>query len=215
MLSAVTAAPPDKEAPAPAKSGKVELDLDGAPFLAKEEPPKAKEEPKDDKKPPESPPKVKPKKSKKKFLLILAPVVLLILGGLVYFLFLRGPTEEEIPPEVVVVPSVPVLGPPPAEQVILELDPFWVELLDQAGEVRLLTCKISIPVTTNDNTMEFNVKKAIIRDAFYYYLKNRPYDFLSASKNLDVIKNDLVSIMNEYITTDKIKEVLLTDYIIR
>lgn len=214
MLPAFNAAPP--ESAPQAKTGKVELDLDGAPFLQEEEaPPPA---PVKEERPQAEPDgEAKPKKGKKK-LLILGGALFLVLGAAAYFLFFSGGEEvPEIPPgtTVITVPSTPFTGPVATDQFIIEMPAFWVEIKDQEGEVRLLNCKISIPTNNNDNVLEFNAKKLVIRDALFYYLTNKDYAFLSDSRNMETLKKDMVSIINEYLTTEKIREVLLADFIIR
>lgn len=221
MLPAFSAAPPDAAPgppPASGRQGKVELDLDGAPFLQEEAPPAALAAPKKERAEAGKEPEKKPAKSRKKLLLILGPLLLLGLAAAAYFLFFSGKKDErDLPPEatVITVPSTPFAGAAPADQFIIDTPPFWVELKDQAGEARLLRVTIRIPTEHNDNVMEFNAKKLIIRDALFYYLTNKDYAFLSDNRNLDVIKRDMTSIINEYLTTEKIKEVLLADFIIR
>ena len=215
MLPAFNAAPADS-APQ-AKTGKVELDLDGAPFLQEEEaPPPAPVKEERPKAEPEG--EAKPKKSKKK-LFILGGALFLVLGAAAYFFLFSGGEEEApvIPPgtTVITVPSTPFTGPVATDQFMIEMPAFWVEVKDQEGEVRLLNCKISIPTNNNDNVLEFNAKKLIIRDALFYYLTNKDYAFLSESRNMETMKKDMVSIINEYLTTEKIKEVLLAEFIIR
>jgi flagellar FliL protein len=215
MLPAFNAAPSDS-AP-PAKAGKVELDLDGAPFLQEEEAPPPAPVKKEERPKAEATGEAKPKKSKKK-LLILGLVGLLGCGAAAGFLFSGGDeAEPEIPPgaTVITVPSTPFTGPANTDQFLIEVPAFWVEITDQAGEIRLLNCKIGIPTNNNDNVLEFNAKKLVIRDALFYYLINKDYAFLSDSQNMETLKKDMVSIINEYLTTEKIREVLLADFIIR
>jgi flagellar FliL protein len=55
----------------------------------------------------------------------------------------------------------------------------------------------------------------VIRDAIYYYLKNKPFSFLADNKNMDLLKRDLAGIISENLMTEKINEVLLDNYIIK
>ncbi|MDR1243138.1 MAG: flagellar basal body-associated FliL family protein [Deltaproteobacteria bacterium] len=209
---------------APKKVSKVELDLEGAPFLQPDEPepPPKKQEPvkAPPVKPEEAPAKVK-RKISKKTLLTAAGVLLLLSGAAVYFLLLRNPAEPgvatpNIPGQtVVVVPSTPQVDPAPTDQFIIDFPQFWVELKDNEGEIRFLNCKILVPSNSEINVGEINAKMTLIRDALYYYMKNKPYSFLVDNKNMDVLKKDLAEIISGNLTTEKVNEVLLENYIIK
>ena len=200
---------------------KVELDLDGAPFL-EEEPPKPeaappKAEAPAPKKPAPEPGEAKPKKSKKK-LIIIAGAALLLLGlaAGAYFMFFAGdgkPKEEEA--VIITLPSGPILEPAPVDDFTIDFPPFWVELEDPSGEMRILVCKVLLPTNSSNNVLEIKAKNIIIRDAIYYYLRNKDYEFLADNTKLEEIKKDIANIINEYLMTEKISEVLLDNYIIR
>ncbi|MDR2825779.1 MAG: flagellar basal body-associated FliL family protein [Deltaproteobacteria bacterium] len=207
-------------AAAPKPVGKVELDLDGAPFLEPDEPP-----PPPKKQEPAAPAKTaaaKPatKKNKKK-LLIIAGGALLLVSAAAYFFLFRGDSEpKEATPEkpaqkVVVVPSTPKIDAAPTDQFMIDFPQFWVELKDNEGEIRFLNCKIMIPSNSEFNVKEINAKMTVIRDAVYYYLKNKPYAFLSDNKNMNTLTQDMAAIISENLMTEKVNEVLLENYIIK
>jgi flagellar FliL protein len=217
-------APAPASGSAPKSVSKVELDLEGAPFLQPDEPdpPPKKQEPAKAPpvKPAEIPAEVK-RKTSKKTLLIAAGVLLLLSGAAVYFLLLRDPSEPkvatpDIPGQtVVVVPSTPQIELAPTDQFIVDFPQFWVELKDNEGEIRFLNCKILVPSNSELNVREINAKMTLIRDALYYYMKNKPYSFLVDNKNMDVLKKDLAEIISGNLTTEKVEEVLLENYIIK
>jgi flagellar FliL protein len=202
----------------PKSVSKVELDLEGAPFLQPDEPPPPKKQ-----EPPKAPP-VKPaaapavaerKKSKKKPLIAAGALLLLLSGAAVYFFVLRNPAEPDgAPPAspgqvVVVVPSTPQIEQAPTDQFIIDFPQFWVELKDNEGEIRFLNCKILVPSNSEINVQEINAKMTLIRDAIYYYMKNKPFSFLADNKNMEVLKKDLAGIISENLMAEKITEVLL------
>lgn len=195
----------------PRAAGKVELDLEGAPFLEPDEPvAQARVE--------EAVPVVEaqsaPKKSKKKLIIILGAALLLVVGAALYFFVFSTSKEKPAGPNVVVVHG-PDWGQGEVSQHMIDFESFWVELTDSEGEARFLVCKFVVPTNSQANVLEFRTKMTIIRDAVFYYLKNKPYSFLSDNSKQPEIKKDLVGIINDYLVSEKIGEVLLDTYIIR
>jgi flagellar FliL protein len=218
------AAPPGSaDTDSPKALGKVELDLEGAPFLQPDEPAPPPKTPAPAKAPlvTEVAPSASKKKVSKKLLLVIGGVFLLAAGVAAYFFLIRGPSAPETASpkdadqKVVVVPSSPQLEPAPADPFIMDFPQFWVELKDNEGEIRFLNCKITVPGNSESNIMEIKAKMSVVRDSIYYYLKNKPYDFLADNKNMDLLKKDLAAIISENLLTEKINEVLLENYIIK
>lgn len=200
-------------------SAKVELDLDGAPFLeAEPEEEEAPPPPSGDKEPKavEAP----PKKSRKKLLIIAAIGLVLVAGGGAGAFFMLAGDEGDEPAddtEVIVVPSNPQLAPEvDASKYNFAWPSFWVEVLDPEGEVRFVVCKLHVATDDPLTASELRGKSLMIRDAVYYYLSHKPYSFLADSGKLDAIKSDITNIINEYIYAEKkVEEVLLLDYLIK
>lgn len=195
-------------------SGKVELDLDDAPFL-EPDPPEPEEEQAgaDDTSVPataaagekETP----PKKSRKKLALILAGAgVVLFLGALAaaYFVFLKDTTPPEPEPEVevVVIPSTPPELPvAPVSKFNISWPPFWVEVKDPEGEVRFIYCKFTLVTDNQRIAYQVTNKNTVLRDAVYYYLRNKEYSFLADLRQLDVLKSEVLNIINYYILPEQ------------
>lgn len=238
------AAGPPAGTPAGAPMGKVELDLEGAPFL---EP-----EPDDAPSPaqatiaqevqvaPGAPPA---KKSRKKLVIILGAALLglIVVGVLLAYLFLfksEPEPEKEAPPgvEVVVVPSVtPAPVPAPVDKYQISWDPFWVEVADPEGEIRFIYLKVTLVTDNQRVALQLEQKKTVIRDAVYYYLRHKPYSFLADLKQLDTLKGEMLNIVNYYILPEmvippglqpgqgpppgspreKLKDLLIEDYLIK
>jgi len=192
---------------------KVELDLDDAPFL-KEEQEAASPAVQDDKKlPAQVAPD--PKAEKKQKLLIFgagAAALLLILGAAVWWFFLRTapPPPPEIKPEVIVVPSQPV-DVPPADYV-KELAPFVVPR-QVDGTARFLVCKFSTISKSPSVSGEMDHKMISLRDALFFYLSGKSDDYLLNPGNAVTIKRDLTSILNDYLSSGRIDDVLFESYL--
>jgi flagellar FliL protein len=192
---------------APATQNKVELDLEGAPFLEAEPPPAPAPSPVQQSGAPQEAPA--PKKSKKKLLLIFGLAGFVFLGGIstaAYFLFFRSSTVADAPPgvEVVVIPSTaPPLPAAPTSQYNLMWPPFWVEVQDPEGEARLVYCKLTLPTNNAHIFMQLNAKNIILRDAVYYYLRHKPYAELADLRRLDKMKVEILNVINYYILPEQ------------
>jgi flagellar FliL protein len=199
---------------------KVELDLDDALFLDVEE-----EEPKPKAPEPEAPPPApqpesaptKPPLWKRPAVLAAAGVLLFLLGGLVVYLLL--PTKEATPPPPPPPPKEEKKPQkPPQEKPItlhtITFEPFMVEY-DHNGTTRFLTCKFSISGIPDILEWEVRRKKIILRDAVYYYLRNKGLSFLSDTKNAEKLKEDILAVMNQYLGNGQIETLLIDEYVIR
>ena len=203
---------------APEGGGKVALDIDDAPFL-KEEEPEAPDVPDEDEPPALEPgpseAKEQPKKSKKKLIIAAAALLLLVGGGGAgWWFFLRTPPPPPPPPiapEVIKVPT-PEKPTAPAE-FVLTFAPFWVELPDEKGGVVFLVCKFAAITGDERVGMEAQNKMVTMRDAMYYYLKNKSYAFLTNADNVNTIKSDLTSVLNGYLSGGKIEDMLFESYL--
>lgn len=204
----------------PTDNKKVELDLDDAPFLQKEEEPR-KEAPAKPASPPaeQAAPAPDTGGSKKRKLLIVAAagVLLLIVAAAVWWFFLRSPAAPPPPavtapqPQIITVPTQTV-PTPPAES-LKALDPFWVENKDAEGHSHFLICIFSIVCDNTQAEQEIDRHMLVIRDAIYFYLRNKTFEALLDARQAEAMKKDLVDTINNYLTRYKAKDVLFESYI--
>lgn len=197
-----------------AGQSKVELDLDDAPFLVDdvEEP----DQPEDGQTPavPEQAAPAADFKKKKILLLIVAALLLLAaLGAAAWWFFLRVPARvQDLPkPEVIVVPSKSAATAKP--EYVKEFAPFLVERPDGKGGSRFLICKFSTLTKVPNLDKEMDQKMLSLRDALYFYLRSKDNDFLLAPANVQTIKKDLTSVLNNYLTQGQIEDVLFESYL--
>lgn len=211
---------------------KVELDLDDAPFLQGESskpPQEAKAPPAASKNAQELPPLGPPKPlsfkdrllaNKKRLLLAGGALVVLIGGGIsaAFFLF-RTPVPPALPePETirVVVPgSPPPLPAAPVAPYQLTWDSFWVEQRDPEGVIRFLICAFTIPTDSAQLYTEMQAKKVILRDAVFYYLRNRPFMLFSDPEKVTALKRDLMTVINEHVASGKVEEIFIENYLVK
>ena len=202
---------------------KVELDLDDAPFLEEVEEKEEEPEPIEEVEPEEKEEKIKieeeekqetPKKKKK--LILFGILFLIILLGIAAFFLFRGEKkeqkkEEQIPPKPVVVQEQP--PPPPPKLYQFSLRPFWIDYKVNNGH-RFLHLTLVLEYDVDILNWELKRKNIVIRDALYYYLKNKNFNFLLDKKNIPVLKKEITTIIDQYLGHGKIKHLYLQNYLI-
>lgn len=210
LLISATAAPP-------AAAKKVELDLDDAPFLQTEEKnlPAASHAdvvPED----PDAEAE-KARKRKKKLIIVGAACAVLLIGAGVagWWFFLREPPalEAGLEPEVIVVPSAPADGGP--NEYVRSFAPFVVPVAGPGGAVDFLVCKFSSLTKDPKLNQEIEQQRTALRDAIYFYLRSKDKDFLLDASNGKAIKEDLMSVFNDYLTQGQVEDILFESYLSR
>ncbi|WP_028586804.1 flagellar basal body-associated FliL family protein [Desulfocurvus vexinensis] len=209
----------------PKEQQKVELDLEDAPFLEEEE----EEEEEQPQEQPAAPVALEsaadgPKPwFRRKEIIIPAGAGALALLVLLLWLVLRAAPEPEAPapaPEELATQPGDEPLPPPAEEAqpqeyMVTLAPFWVEQRDDKGAVRFLVCQFT--AVTNDEKLSFEItqKTTILRDAVFYYLKNKDLTYLSDKTNVEALKTDLLSVMNQYLSVGRLETILVDQYLVK
>jgi len=198
---------------------KVDLDLDDAPFLEdeeEEEPEIAAPESVSEEEEDETP---TPWWKKKQIVFPGAGALLLLLGAAVYFLFFSAEPPPPPPPPQEIVEEQPVEEAPPPppvlETITITLDPFLVEETDAKGQTRFLSVKFSTTTTNPDTEKEIKANIVVLRDAIYYYLKNKSLTFLSDKKNGDALKQDILSVVNQFLSSEPLDNLLIEDYLVK
>jgi len=196
---------------------KVELDLDDAPFLDEEDEEEEEEEIDvggvDEES--EEGRDIKALLKDKRVLAGLAGTVLLLLG-IVAAVVLWPEAEEPAPPLPEIQKEEPKeeLPPPPTEHLVA-FKPFWVEHINDDGLVRLLYFKFSALTENEKLAWEMTHKRLVLRDAIFYYLKNKDLRFLSDKTKAEQLKKDLLSVINQYLNVDQIQELLIEEYLVK
>jgi flagellar FliL protein len=156
---------------------------------------------------------------KKKRLIIIAALLLLLLaggGGTVWWVKLRVPPPPPPKPQVIVVPSTPPAGAP--AEFLIPLAPFWLELTSDVprdkDRIFFLVCKFTAIAKSEATLQETQGKIIIIRDALYFYLKNKNYEFLTNPDHAPAVKRDLTAVINGYLTgNNQVDDVLFERYV--
>lgn len=216
----------------PSDSDKVELDLDDAPFLDDddEEEEEAPEEETKEAAPTDEPAEEKPPsrlaillEQAKAFLKTKQGKIGAIAAGVLFVLLLvilllpssappppPSPAEVEEPPLVEVEPDEPV----PFE-FVTSLEPFMVEYEQPDGTYRFLSTRLSLATENERLSFEIRSKMIDIRDAIFYYLRNKDMTFLANRDNVEILKRDLLAVVNQYLATDQLEVILIEEYLIK
>ncbi|WP_428569559.1 MAG: flagellar basal body-associated FliL family protein [Solidesulfovibrio sp. DCME] len=204
---------------------KVDLDLDDAPFLedeAEEAPPPPQEEAAS---PFAEPVEAAKTPRKKKLILLVGAAVLLLGAGLAaYFLFLKKPAapppppppvEEAAPPPPVEPTPPPPEPPAPKREIVMPMEPFLIELADTGGRSRFLTIRFTAVTQEPAVELEFKRTRIVVRDAVYYYLKNKSLEFLTDKHNAEALKKDVLSVINQFIGAQPLDNLLIEDFVVK
>ncbi len=217
---------------------KVELDLDDAPFLeeAAPEPPKpepAKTESASQPARAGTAEKTSPAdkirarlaallavlKAKKKLVIIAGGgLALLVVLAVVLKFFLFGKPPAPPPPEQPrhISEPAPAAKPeaPPEPEYTYTFEPFLVEIRGTEGEIHFLQCSFSVITKNPVLKTELEVKAVVLRDSLYYYLSNRTLAFLTDPKMADQRKADMINVINEHVSAEKINNLHFQDFLV-
>ncbi|THB71232.1 MAG: flagellar basal body protein FliL [Desulfovibrio sp.] len=198
---------------------KVELDLEDAPFLLDDE---EEEEPEDEGPtdlPMEAEPEAEPSFFQKhKTIIIISGAGALVLIILLVVLLMSGGDPEPEPEPDLEPEEVPLEIPEPGEEmeeIVISWEPFWVELQDEGGQVRFLYCEFSTSTTDNLLARELIRKEIVLRDAIFYYLRNKDVTFLTDENNADSLKEGLLAAVNNHLSSGKVYTLMIEEYLVK
>ncbi|MBU1041765.1 MAG: flagellar basal body-associated FliL family protein [Proteobacteria bacterium] len=200
---------------------KVDLDLDDAPFLEEEE--EVKPEPKKAKEAvslvPDEEDKPAPKDRKKLIIIGAAALVLIVaLGFAVKFFFFKAKphTPAETAAQTEQQDNNTQAAAPELPEVQVRLEPFWVEQkAEGSDEVRFLIVRILLGTHEPAVAKDFESRLMPARNAIFYYLKNKDVQFLADEKNAEKLKNELLLVINQYVSDGKFETLLFEEYVVK
>lgn len=202
---------------------KVDLDLDDAPFLEDED--EDEEVPFEEEETPllgeeeEEGPKLGIKALlTNKMVLIFIGIILLLLAVIIY-LVARDPEPSPPPEPEAVEEVVPIEEPEPeteeVPEILIRLDPFLIEQRDKDNKIRFLEVRVVISTPDEALSRQFKQETYTVRNALYYYLKNKDLQFLSDEDNSEKLKKELLAIVNQYMGFGQFDTLLFEQYLVR
>lgn len=209
----------------PKASQKVELDLEDAPFLDEEDEadeappaPSASAAPVSLEAGPKPRRELPPWLKDKRIQAGIAGALVLVIGLALFLLLKPKKTEEPAPPPEAAAEAPGEQAPAPepeAADILVKVEPFTVELKDAKGEIRFLTCRFALVTKNPQLEFEIRQKTTILRDAVYYYLKNKNLTFLADTNNAEALKTDLLSVVNQFLSSDQLETILIEQYLVK
>jgi len=198
---------------------KVDLDLDDAPFLEDEE---EEEEigPIDEAETPLLDEEAKrpgfdfKALLRNKLFLIAAGIILLLLV-IIVILLLREPEAPPPPPPPPVAQPTEEAPTEEKPEILIRLDPFLIEQRDKEDKIRFLEVRVVVSTREDGLARQFKQETYTIRNALYYYLKNKDLEFLSDKDNSDKLKKELLAIINQYMGFGEFDTLLFEQYLVR
>lgn len=212
----------------PGEHPKVELDIDDAPFLEDEEPeppaprearpPALSEEAEDAAAKAGGPQGFLQRLLKdKKRLALVAGAGLFILLAPLAFLLVSGKKTSPPPkaPEQAETPAPPSQPPTlPENRFVFAGGAFLVPLRGSEGELRFLHLRYTLVTESLQLFTELQQKSIPVRDAVYHYLSHKPLTLLVGEEQARLLRSDLINVINQQLSADKITELNFEEYLI-
>lgn len=158
---------------------------------------------------------VKPAKSNKKLFIIIgaAVLVLLIGAGVAGFLILKKepPPEEKDPAISVPVPDLTesaVIGP------MVDIEEFIVNIIS-ADSNHYVKTSLTVELNKEETREEVVNRMPQVRDAILLLLGNKTYEELQDLQGKKQLKAELMSKINSFLQTGKVKSVYFTNFVVQ
>lgn len=97
----------------------------------------------------------------------------------------------------------------------MPMAPFLVEMTDPKGQTRFLTIRFTAVTQEKAVELEFKRNGIVVRDAVYYYLKNKNMAFLTDRNNTETLKKDVLSVINQFLGAEPLENLLIEEYVVK
>ena len=78
-----------------------------------------------------------------------------------------------------------------------------------------MSIRFSAATTEHAAELEFKRNRIVVRDAVYYYLKNKSLEFLTDKNNTEALKKDVLSVINQFIGAQPLDNLLIEEYLVK
>ena len=157
----------------------------------------------------------KQKAKKKKIMIIAGAVIALLIIALgAFFLLSTKSDDAEKPPEAKYHQPKPHDASEVVEDVFYDLDNFVINLNSTGGRARFLKMTITLHIKSDVDVNIISKKIPIIRDNFQFYMRElRPSD-LEGSKEMAVIKEELMLRINKILAPIVVQDLLFKEILV-
>lgn len=166
------------------------------------------------------------KTGSKKMLMILLILVLVILGvaGFIVFKFVLAPKDMAVQDGIDINVDAADTGEvvankrnaPTEAGVTISLESFVVNLTDPAGN-RYLKLALAVDVPEDNSELQAEIEKRIpmIRDIVIASLSAKTYEEISTSQGKVFMKQELVRRINSILTSGRLNDVYITEFVVQ
>jgi flagellar FliL protein len=152
---------------------------------------------------------------KKKLIIIIAAVLIILIGGGGgAFILLKAPPSEEEPANEQVAMLSPEEIDPSVIGPMVDISEFIVNIISEDG-THFVKTAMSLELTNDIVMEEANKRMPQIRDAIILLLGNKTFEELQDIHGKKQIKAEIESKINSFLTTGQVRNVFLTDFIVR
>ncbi len=104
---------------------------------------------------------------------------------------------------------------PEQDEAMLRLDPFWIEQEDAQGDIRFLVARLALSTTDEQLSKNLTQETLKVRNAIYYFLKNKDLQYLSDEKNSEKLKEELLAVINQYMGAGQFDSLMFEQYLVK
>ncbi len=153
--------------------------------------------------------------SKKKLIIIIAGAVILLLaiGGGTYFFLKSAPVEEEAVDPGLAVP-VPEITQSTEIGPMVEIKEFIVNIISEEDR-HYVKASLTLELNKEEALEETNKRMPQIRDAILLLVGNKTYEELHDLQGKKQLKAELVSKINSFLQSGRVKAIYFTDFVVQ
>jgi len=141
-------------------------------------------------------------------------LIVLLLGGGGFFAYMKFFAEQPPAEEEVQTQQLEQEEASPEEAQVVTLPTFLVNLSDPLGR-RYIKLQLDVEVVDADAAASLESKGARVRDAIILLLSSKSYADLAPLENKILLKNELVTRLNQIMGGSKVIRVYFTDLVIQ
>lgn len=153
--------------------------------------------------------------SKKKLIIIIAGAVILVLaiGGGAYFFLKPAPVEEKAVDPGLAVP-VPEINQSTEIGPMVEIKEFIVNIISEEDR-HYVKASLTLELNKEEALEETNKRMPQIRDAILLLVGNKTYEELHDLQGKKQLKAELVSKINSFLQSGRVKAIYFTDFVVQ
>ncbi len=147
---------------------------------------------------------VKKKRGFLKWLILALVLIILSAGGYFGYTHFMGPEDEEAEERPV----------DPRSTVIVELEPFVVNLADPLGR-RYLRTRLDVEVVDRSSARDVERFMPRVRDSIILLLSSKSYTDLDSMDKKIQLRNEIVERLNQFIGRGKVVNVYFSEFVVQ